>query len=113
MKQHHGNRWKMNGIRRNTQISGFQFPARRASIFLPFSKLNFIPWNVGSLIVLHGSLVHMSEKNKSNVSRHAYTIHVIGIINLLEISVIYSNIFQTRMQNGPQIIGMLDVPIVC
>jgi len=31
----------------------------------------------GSVVVIHGSLVHMSEKNKSPYSRHAYTFHMI------------------------------------
>ena len=31
----------------------------------------------GSLVVLHAGLVHYSEANKSDKSRHAYSIHVI------------------------------------
>lgn len=30
----------------------------------------------GSLVVIHGSVVHMSEVNNSPVSRHAYTLHM-------------------------------------
>jgi phytanoyl-CoA hydroxylase len=39
----------------------------------------FIPLecSAGSLVVMHGNLVHMSYENKSDVSRHAYTFHVI------------------------------------
>jgi ectoine hydroxylase-related dioxygenase (phytanoyl-CoA dioxygenase family) len=29
----------------------------------------------GSVVVLHGDLVHFSKHNYSNVSRHAYTMH--------------------------------------
>ena len=45
------------------------------------------PWNLdrmaplevtsGSLVILHGSLVHMSRPNKSALSRHAYIIHMV------------------------------------
>ena len=31
----------------------------------------------GSLVLLHGRLPHYSSENKSNKSRHAYTIHII------------------------------------
>jgi phytanoyl-CoA hydroxylase len=31
----------------------------------------------GTLVVIHGSVVHRSEPNKSKKSRHAYTFHVI------------------------------------
>ncbi len=43
----------------------------------PMEKL--IPLEVpqGSLIILHGSLPHMSRENRTSRSRHAYSIHVI------------------------------------
>jgi len=31
----------------------------------------------GSLVVVHGNIVHMSEKNTSSKSRHAYTFHMV------------------------------------
>lgn len=31
----------------------------------------------GTLVVLHGSLVHMSEENRSEKSRHAYVLHLV------------------------------------
>jgi phytanoyl-CoA hydroxylase len=31
----------------------------------------------GSLVLMHGNLVHKSYENRSEVSRHAYTLHVI------------------------------------
>lgn len=31
----------------------------------------------GSLILIHSQVVHRSDPNKSNKSRHAYTFHVI------------------------------------
>jgi len=36
-----------------------------------------VPCKVGSLVLIHGSLVHMSEANKSEHSRHAYTFHMV------------------------------------
>lgn len=31
----------------------------------------------GSLVLLHGALVHFSYENSSGVSRHAYSMHVV------------------------------------
>ena len=36
-----------------------------------------VPCSKGTIIGIHGSLVHMSESNKSAHSRHAYTFHMI------------------------------------
>lgn len=44
-----------------------------------FDPTEFIPLEVkkGSLVLLHGNLPHYSTQNLSDVSRHAYTLHVI------------------------------------
>jgi phytanoyl-CoA hydroxylase len=46
----------------------------------PFDTSRRVPLEVrkGSLVVLHGLLPHASEANRSPVSRHAYTLHVIS-----------------------------------
>jgi phytanoyl-CoA hydroxylase len=46
----------------------------------PWPEDQLVPLEVkkGSLIVLHGLLPHRSYENKSEKSRHAYTLHVIG-----------------------------------
>ncbi|MGI8919685.1 MAG: phytanoyl-CoA dioxygenase family protein [Pyrinomonadaceae bacterium] len=46
----------------------------------PFPEEDLIPLEVtrGSLIVLHGLLPHKSLANRSEKSRHAYTLHFIG-----------------------------------
>lgn len=31
----------------------------------------------GSLVILHNAVVHYSDKNSSNKSRHAYSIHIV------------------------------------
>lgn len=36
-----------------------------------------LPVRAGALIVLHGALPHKSEANRSDRSRHAYTLHLI------------------------------------
>lgn len=36
-----------------------------------------LPVPRGSVIVLHGALVHWSAQNRSPRSRHAYTVHMI------------------------------------
>lgn len=45
----------------------------------PWTNEGLVPLEVteGSLIVLHGSLPHMSRENRSEKSRHAYAIHAI------------------------------------
>lgn len=44
-----------------------------------FNSDEFIPLEVkkGTLVLLHGNLPHYSTENHSNVSRHAYTLHLI------------------------------------
>lgn len=44
-----------------------------------YSDQDFVPLEVanGSLVVLHGALVHRSEENRSPLSRHAFTLHVL------------------------------------
>lgn len=44
-----------------------------------FDLSNSIPVvvNKGALVILHHALVHYSNNNTSNLSRHAYTIHII------------------------------------
>ena len=44
-----------------------------------FNSKDFIPLEVkkGTLILLHGNLPHYSTENKSEFSRHAYTLHLI------------------------------------
>jgi phytanoyl-CoA hydroxylase len=46
----------------------------------PWAEDQLVPLEVskGSLILLHGLLPHRSLENKSDKSRHAYTLHVIG-----------------------------------
>jgi phytanoyl-CoA hydroxylase len=45
----------------------------------PWPQERLVPLEAreGSLIIIHGSLPHMSYANKSSKSRHAYTLHVI------------------------------------
>ena len=45
----------------------------------PFEKTSTpVEVSKGSLVLLHGRLPHYSSENKSNKSRHAYTLHVIN-----------------------------------
>lgn len=46
----------------------------------PWPEEELVPLEVnkGTLILLHGSLPHRSLENRSNKSRHAYTLHVIS-----------------------------------
>lgn len=44
-----------------------------------YDSKNFVPIEVkaGSLVVIHGDLIHQSFENQSSKSRHAYSIHVV------------------------------------
>jgi len=35
----------------------------------------------GTLVILHGNVVHYSEDNRSNKSRHAYSVHIVEAHN--------------------------------
>lgn len=41
---------------------------------------------LGTCIIIHGNVVHKSEPNRSNKSRHAYTFHVIETENNVKYS---------------------------
>ncbi len=45
----------------------------------PWDRDQAIPLEVpqGTMVILHGKLPHMSEANRSNRTRHAYTLHLI------------------------------------
>ena len=49
------------------------------TVLQPFNEDTFIPLEVekGTLVVLHGALMHMSFENRSDASRHAYTVHFV------------------------------------
>lgn len=50
----------------------------------PFSQDQFIacPVKKGSLVIIHGLVVHQSELNRSNKSRYVYTFHVMETNNV-------------------------------
>ncbi|EEB10152.1 phytanoyl-CoA dioxygenase domain containing protein, putative [Pediculus humanus corporis] len=45
--------------------------------FYPSSNFIPVPVKKGTLVLIHGLVVHFSESNKSNLSRHVYTFHVV------------------------------------
>lgn len=49
-----------------------------------FSQDQFVacPVKKGSLVVIHGLVIHQSELNRSNKSRYAYTFHVMESDNV-------------------------------
>lgn len=57
--------------------TGMQFDSDVKYPPLPESSYQAVEINAGTLVLLHGSLVHRSEENKSSVSRQAYTWHVV------------------------------------
>lgn len=50
----------------------------------PFPQDQFIacPVKKGSLVIIHGLVVHQSALNRSNKSRYAYTFHVMETDNV-------------------------------
>jgi ectoine hydroxylase-related dioxygenase (phytanoyl-CoA dioxygenase family) len=57
----------MNSLIADVEFSKEKYPDKWKAVTLP----------AGGVVLLHGSLVHMSEKNSSQKSRHAYTFHVV------------------------------------
>lgn len=47
----------------------------------PISNFTSVPIKKGSCILIHSQVVHRSEPNRSDKSRHAYTFHVIETKN--------------------------------
>lgn len=60
---------------RNKEQTGVEFVGEQYD----FGSETFIPAHVpaGSLVLIHGGVVHRSEANKSEIPRNAYTFHVI------------------------------------
>lgn len=50
--------------------------------FPSFDQGDFVPVEVkaGSLVVIHGDLVHQSFENQSSKSRHAYSLHIVDTV---------------------------------
>uniref|UniRef100_A0A1B0BB94 Fe2OG dioxygenase domain-containing protein n=1 Tax=Glossina palpalis gambiensis TaxID=67801 RepID=A0A1B0BB94_9MUSC len=53
----------------------------RAAPIYPQSTFTPVPVTKGTCIIIDGNVVHKSEPNRSNKSRHAYTFHVIETEN--------------------------------
>ena len=60
---------------RNEQGTGVQFTGTART----HDATRFVPLACpkGSCVVLHGSYVHMSKENTSDMSRHAYSLHFV------------------------------------
>lgn len=70
------NRFKLN--KKNSELY-YEPPINYEYLNKIWPEDKFIPLEVkkGCLVILHGNIVHKSDENKSNISRHAYTFHVI------------------------------------
>ncbi|CAD7084415.1 unnamed protein product [Hermetia illucens] len=53
----------------------------RAAPIYPQSSFTPLPVNAGTLVLIHGNVVHKSDLNRSNKSRHAYTFHIVETQN--------------------------------
>jgi phytanoyl-CoA hydroxylase len=62
---------------RRAATGGMRFDTFDSTTF-PEEKLEPLEVRKGTLIVLHGLLPHKSLENRSDRSRHAYTLHLIG-----------------------------------
>ena len=45
------------------------------------SEFVSVPVQKGSLVLIHGNVIHRSEYNHSEKSRHAYTFHIVDFHN--------------------------------
>lgn len=66
-------RYVRNPDKQATEILVYDSPAPT----YPLSSFTNVPVSKGSLVIIHGQVVHRSELNRSKKSRHAYTFHVI------------------------------------
>lgn len=55
-----------------TEMNGEELHAKDPAEYVP------LPMKQGDVILLHGSVLHMSKANTSQKSRHAYSIHVVS-----------------------------------
>lgn len=52
-------------------LEKFGLPETKPELWVP------LPCKKGSMVVIHGNVVHMSNKNMSPFSRHVYTFHMV------------------------------------
>ena len=62
---------KLHGIRTRNLRCGYALHSPKFILFLQF------PLTLGALVLIHGSVLHKSERNKSSNTRYAYTFHMI------------------------------------
>ncbi|EPS61268.1 hypothetical protein M569_13527, partial [Genlisea aurea] len=74
--------WAIPGSHRNGLVRKFIRDATGVRFDKPspsYDEKDFVPIEVtaGSLVLIHGDLIHQSLENKSSSSRHAYSLHVV------------------------------------
>ena len=83
--QENGCMWAIPGGHRNNLKS--RFYRNKKGDGTEMEILDYSPWDMsklvplevsaGTMVILHGLLPHMSYANRSNITRHAYTMHLI------------------------------------
>jgi phytanoyl-CoA hydroxylase len=74
--------WAIPGSHKNGLVRKFIRGEEGATFDRPspaYDKKDFVPIEVkaGSLVIIHGNLIHQSFENQSSKSRHAYSLHVV------------------------------------
>ena len=76
--------WAIPGSHKEPVTRRFRRAAGGGTEFVPpepveWSQDDFVPCPVkaGSLVLLHGAVVHMSKENRSDKSRHAFSLHLL------------------------------------
>uniref|UniRef100_A0A5B6ZUV2 Putative phytanoyl-CoA dioxygenase n=1 Tax=Davidia involucrata TaxID=16924 RepID=A0A5B6ZUV2_DAVIN len=74
--------WAIPGSQKNGLVRRFIRDKEGVHFDRPFpscDRKDFVPIEVkaGSLVVIHGDLIHQSFENQSSKSRHAYSLHVV------------------------------------
>lgn len=77
--QNRKNRLGWNSLRMTQGVQNtYLKPVTRVSSLLPQIYLILqLPLTPGALVLIHGSVLHKSERNKSSNTRYAYTFHMI------------------------------------
>jgi phytanoyl-CoA hydroxylase len=64
-------------VRNPNPTGGNLTMTRGDELTTPLDEFTAVPVAKGSLVLIHGNVIHRSERNTSEKSRHAYTFHIV------------------------------------
>ena len=64
-------------LQQSNHVHTWPCPHSAADFFFFFSRIVYWRWCAGSVVIIHGSVVHRSSANHSDKSRIIYTFHLV------------------------------------